>query len=297
MDVNVDFCDAASWDDEMPARLKWLRENDPMRWSEESGVWLVSKFEHVEFVSKNPKLFCSGQGVRPNIPVRQGLIDEDDPRHTQLRSLINRGFTPRMVGKLETAFRTIIDETLDEVAPRGECDFVHDVAVPLPLLLIAEMIGIRREDREAFHRWSDAMMAGDGNYHRPEIMQKSAEAFVAYSAYVTELIRCATDPSDELELLAREVGVDEHVLVTPDHVDRSAKVVARMRDQALTRSVRALGHFFRVDEFCGAQRNTILELLVRLAQLVAHRGLGGSLPIRVDRDQDRREKNRQRQHE
>ena len=64
-----------------------------------------------------------------------------------LPPLINRGFTPRMVAKLEQVFREITTAAIDAVAQKGECDFVTDIAVPLPLLLIAEMIGIRREDR------------------------------------------------------------------------------------------------------------------------------------------------------
>jgi cytochrome P450 family 142 subfamily A polypeptide 1 len=211
VNVDVDYADAASWDDEMPARMRWLRENDPVHWSEETGHWLIAKFEDVSFVSKNPELFCSGEGVRPNIPVKQGLIDEDDPRHTQLRTLINKGFTPRMVAKLEPVFAQIVDETLDAISGRGECDFVADVAVPVPLLLIADMIGIRRDDRESFHQWSDAMMASDGNYDKPEIMQKAGEAFVAYSTYITQVIedRRANPRDDLVSILvgAKDSGV------------------------------------------------------------------------------------------
>jgi cytochrome P450 family 142 subfamily A polypeptide 1 len=213
MTVDVDYAQSASWDDEMPARLLWLRENDPVHWSEKTGHWLISRFDDVSYVSKHPKLFCSGQGVRPNIPVRQSLIDEDDPRHTQLRTLINKGFTPRMVNKLEPVFQKIVDETLDEIADRGVCDFVRDVAVPLPLLLIADMLGIEREDRESFHQWSDAMMAGDGNFDDPEIMQKAGEAFVAYSTYITAVIEDRrVNPRDDLVSIlvgAQDSGVLE----------------------------------------------------------------------------------------
>ena len=92
-----------------------------------------------------------------------------------------------MVRKLEMAFREIVTESLDAIAKQGNCDFVEDVAVPLPLLVIAEMIGIRREDRMRFHEWSDAMIRGDGTKD-PAIMAKAGQAFVEYSAYVTEII-------------------------------------------------------------------------------------------------------------
>ena len=184
MDVDVAFLDAQSWDASMGARMRWLRENDPVRWSEKDGLWIVSTYEDVAYVSKNQPLFTSANGVRPGNPAKIGLVDEGEPRHTQLRNLINRGFTPRMVRKLEIAFRGIVTEAIDAIAPLGECDFVEDIAVPLPLLLIAEMIGIRKEDRDAFHRWSDAMIAGDGNLDKPEIIARAGAAFMEYSAYV-----------------------------------------------------------------------------------------------------------------
>jgi len=199
IDVNVDFLEAEAWDENMRDRMQWLRENDPVHWSERSRLWVVSKFEDVNYVSKNHPIFCSGGGVRPGSIVKLPLIDEDEPRHTQLRRLINRGFTPRMVRKLETTFRQIATETIDKVAPNGECDFVDDISVPMPLLLIAEMIGIRKEDRERFHRWSDDLIAGDGNRENPEIMRNSAQALREYADYLKEIFaERRKQPQDDL---------------------------------------------------------------------------------------------------
>ena len=89
---------------------------------------------------------------------------------------------------LEGVFRQITTDAIDAVADKGECDFVESIAVPLPLLLIAEMLGIRKEDRERFHQWSDFMIAGDGNMDKPEIMAKAAMAFVEYSTYLRDVI-------------------------------------------------------------------------------------------------------------
>jgi cytochrome P450 family 142 subfamily A polypeptide 1 len=211
MDVNVEYLSSRNWDAAMPERLRWLRENDPVHWSGKDGVWLITKFEDVAYVSKHQELFTSGQGVRPGGATRIGLIDEPEPRHAQLRALINKGFTPRMVKKLELVFREITTETLDNIAHRGECDFVEDIAVPLPLLLIAEMIGIRREDRERFHRWSDHMIAADGNLDDPAIVARAHAAFLEYSAYVTEIIEDRRQhPKDDLVSIltgAKDAGV------------------------------------------------------------------------------------------
>lgn len=199
IDVNVDFLDAQVWDEAMRDRMRWLRENDPVHWSERSRLWVITKFEDVSYVSKNPQIFCSGGGVRPGSAVKLPLIDEDEPRHTRLRRLINRGFTPRMVKKLEAAFREIATDTIDRIASSGECDFVDDIAVPMPILLIAEMIGIRREDRERFHRWSDDLIAGDGNRDHPEIMERAGRALREYGDYLKEIFEDRRrHPQDDL---------------------------------------------------------------------------------------------------
>jgi cytochrome P450 family 142 subfamily A polypeptide 1 len=196
--VNVAFLDPATWDASIHERMRWLRRNDPVHWSEKDGCWILSKYEDVALVSKDQDLFTSAFGVRLGNAPKIGLIDEAEPRHGKLRGLINKGFTPRMVKKLEIAFRAIVKESLDVIAKQGHCEFVEDVAVPLPLAVIAEMIGIRRQDRQRFHEWSDAMIRGDGAKD-PVIMGKAGQAFVAYSAYVTEIIEDRRrEPKDDL---------------------------------------------------------------------------------------------------
>jgi cytochrome P450 family 142 subfamily A polypeptide 1 len=187
LDIDVAYLGSENWDAHMTERLRWLREHEPVRWSQKDDLFLVTRYEDVAFVSKHQELFTSGFGVRPSNPAKIGLIDEAEPRHTQLRNLINRGFTPRMVRVLEAVFRDIVKESIDAVAARGECDFVREIAVPLPLKLIAEMIGIRREDYDRFHHWSDTMIAGDGTKD-PAVLQRAGLAFVEYSTYVRAII-------------------------------------------------------------------------------------------------------------
>jgi cytochrome P450 family 142 subfamily A polypeptide 1 len=116
-----------------------------------------------------------------------------------------------MVKKLEIAFREITTEAIDAIAGRGEADFVEEVAVPLPLSLIAEMIGIEKHDRKSFHQWSDAMIRGDGNQGDPAIMAAAGQAFVAYSAYVRNIIEDRrSNPQDDLVSIlvgAKDAGV------------------------------------------------------------------------------------------
>jgi cytochrome P450 family 142 subfamily A polypeptide 1 len=234
MQIDVDFLAPESWDASMHPRMRWLREHQPVFWSERSGVWVVTRFEDVAYVSKHSELFCSGQGTRPRSPMRLVLIDEDEPRHTQLRRLINRGFTPRMVARLEAVFRGIVDEAIDGVAGRGECDFVQAIAVPLPLLLIAEMIGIRREDRQCFHEWSDAMIAAEGQMHKTDVAARAGRAFAEYAAYLGELIedRRRAPRDDLLSILvgAKDEGILQEVdRSRPDVPDARARTEEEIR--------------------------------------------------------------------
>jgi cytochrome P450 family 142 subfamily A polypeptide 1 len=235
MEIDVDFGLAESFDEQMPERTRWLRENEPVFWSEKTGNFIITRFDDVVHVSKNADLFCSGEGVLPGrLNAKIGMIDEDEPRHGEMRSLINRGFTPRMVKQWEQLFQQITDETLDAIAHRGDCDFVEDIAVPLPLILIAEMIGIRKEDRQRFHQWSDAMIASQGNLDKPEIIAASGKAAVEYITYVTEVIESRRkEPKDDLISIlvrARDEGVLRHL--EPGDVDSVIEAATGHRDMS-----------------------------------------------------------------
>jgi len=163
---------------------RWLRENDPIYWDQKNLLWIVSKYDDIVYVSKNPETFCSRYGVTPDADLEISIITMDDPRHAELRSLINRAFTPRMVRTLEDRIREVVKESIDAVAERGSCDFVKDLAVPLPLLVIAEMIGIRKEDRKRFWEWSDTMILAAGQSDNPEISENANRAFGEYAEYL-----------------------------------------------------------------------------------------------------------------
>jgi cytochrome P450 family 142 subfamily A polypeptide 1 len=236
IDVDVEYLSSASWDERMPARLRWLRENDPIHWSQKDGLWLVTRFADVAWVSKRQEIFSSAAGVRPGNRVKIGLIDEGEPRHGQLRALINRGFTPRMVKQLERVFRRLTTRAIDAIAGRGECDFVASIAVPLPLWLIAALIGIREHDYDRFHAWSDAMIAADGNGHDPEIITRAGRAYLEYASYVTAIIEeRRRHPQDDLVSVltgAKDAGLlrhyDESAAVGPDaglHNDELIKLL------------------------------------------------------------------------
>ncbi len=96
--IDCDFVESKSWTgDQMSERMRWMRENDPVFWSEETGIWIISKYNDAEFVSKHQEIFTSEFGIRPGTGIIAGLIDDGEPRHGILRNKINRGFSPRMI--------------------------------------------------------------------------------------------------------------------------------------------------------------------------------------------------------
>lgn len=165
----------------------WLRNHAPLYWDQRHELWIVSKYKDVEYISRNPQLFCSRHGVMPDTDTPISMITMDDPRHTQLRSLISRGFQPRMVKTLENRIREVVAASIDAIAERGSCDFVRDLAVPLPMLVIAEMIGIRPEDRETFHHWSDTMILAASQNNNVAVMEKAVAAYAEYAEYLKDV--------------------------------------------------------------------------------------------------------------
>jgi cytochrome P450 family 142 subfamily A polypeptide 1 len=212
MKVDVNYLDSNTWvEQDMRERFRWLRENDPVYWSDQSDIWVITKYADVAYCSRHQEFFTSAEGVLAGNPFKLGLIDEGEPRHTQLRGLINKGFTPRMVAKLEDAFREITTEAIDAVASKGECDFVAAIAVPLPLRLIASMMGVRPEDYDTFHRWSDHMIGAEGRFDDPEAVAKAGQAYVEYATYISQVIEDRRrNPGDDLVSIltgAKDSGV------------------------------------------------------------------------------------------
>jgi cytochrome P450 family 142 subfamily A polypeptide 1 len=187
--VDLDFADVANWGQDLNERLYWLCENEPVYWSEKSDLWILTGYDACCEVSKNQEIFTSAQGIRPKQDTVIGFIDEAEPRHGILRKMINKGFTPRMVKQLEEKFRLITKEAIDQIASKGECDFVDDISAPLPIRLIAHMMGIREEDRDQFHAWSDDLIAADSQKGNVEVMARAGKAFVEFSQYVSEIIK------------------------------------------------------------------------------------------------------------
>ena len=143
--------------------LARLRADDPVHRGDD-GFWVLSRYEDIRELSRDPARFCSGKGALVNDPVRTGgmglrtpsILHMDPPEHAAFRSLLNRRFTPRALTGLAGVIREGACRLLEAVNPREEVDFVAELAAPFPLGVIADLLGIDDADREDFRRWSDA---------------------------------------------------------------------------------------------------------------------------------------------
>jgi cytochrome P450 len=188
-----------------------LRARAPVLHDPASDLWMLLDYESVHRALHEPETFSSRAAVRGGRPL-DWLIFFDPPRHAKLRALVLRAFTPRVVAGLEPRIRELAATLLDAVIERGEMDVAADFSVPLPLMVIAEMLGIPIADRPQFRRWSEVILdlaeSVAGSADAPRAASGYAAATVEMRAYVSALVaerRAA--PRDDLlgRLVAAEV--------------------------------------------------------------------------------------------
>jgi len=214
---DIDVLDPRFYDDPWEA-YRWLRANSPLWWDARNELWVVSRHEDVSHISRHQELYSAAQGVRPKVAAPMSLISMDDPEHTRQRRLINKGFTPRMVRQLADHIRDLSHQIIDEIAERGECDFVADFAVHVPLIVIAELMGVEPDQRHKLYPWSDAMMAGDGHMDPDDpVLVAAAEAGGEFAMMCIELIeaRRADGSTDDIIGILTQ-AYDDGALARPD---------------------------------------------------------------------------------
>ena len=175
-----------------------LRATSPVLRDSQSGLWMVFDYEGVKRVLADHEAFSSRSGPA------DWMIFVDPPRHTKLRALVSKAFTPRSIAGLEGRIREISRELLDRVVGLGEMDLALDYAVPLPMRVIGDMLGIPHEDRPRFVRWNDAIL--DMSYvfgADPAAASAAMAGFVQVTGEMGEylahlLARRRSEPTDDL---------------------------------------------------------------------------------------------------
>jgi cytochrome P450 len=193
-----------------------LRDEAPVGWSDQWQSWVVSRYEDVNLSlrdgnlsnEKRQELLFSDltEGERQSLsPLRhyfaqKDVIGSDPPDHTRMRALVQKAFTPKTVASLEGRIRDLTLGMLEEGRKAGRFDFVHELAHPLPVILIAELLGTPVKDRALFKRWSAEVLAfqGTGRTTCP-LATVSQTALVEMFDYITSMVEARrTEPKDDL---------------------------------------------------------------------------------------------------
>jgi len=161
----------------------WMRANAPVYYDEANDLWGVSTYAAVKQASIETETFSSAQGIRPKFGPLAMMIDFDAPEHVRRRRLVSEGFTPKRVRAMEDSLRVACDAIIDLVCEKGSCDFVRDIAAPLPIMVIGDMLGVAPSDREDLLRWSDDMLKSLGSPD-PTLLEGAANAFIEYTGYI-----------------------------------------------------------------------------------------------------------------
>ncbi len=138
---------------------EWMRQDAPLYWDDSTGIWGAASHELVSMMSREWHTFCSGKGSRPESSV-PSMINFDAPEHTKRRRLVGNGFTPRRVADHEPYLREKVTQLIDSVIDKGSCDIVADIATPLPMYMIGELMGLPEEDNDTLLHWSDIFATG-----------------------------------------------------------------------------------------------------------------------------------------
>jgi len=222
--AQIDLTDSANFVSGVPHEwFTYLRQHAPAHWHEEAdgpGFWAVTRHEDCVAVNRDAQRFSSAaKGTfiweMPESQLEQHrlmMVTMDPPLHTRYRRLVNKGFTPRMIGELEARIHVVADEIIDKVCEAGTADFVIDVAAELPLVVLAELLGVPTEDRAKMFDWSNRMVGReDAEYQQGHVRAEEAAALAAAElfGYAAELYAAKrARPGEDLMSVLAQVELD-----------------------------------------------------------------------------------------
>ncbi|OLO99280.1 cytochrome [Mycolicibacterium porcinum] len=200
---------------------RWMRANEPV-FRDRNGLAAATTYAAVIDAERNPELFSNAGGIRPDQPGMPYMIDMDDPAHVLRRKLVNSGFTRKRVMDKVPSIVNLCDTLIDAVCERGECDFVRDIAAPLPMAVIGDMLGVLPTEREMLLKWSDDLVCGLSSHLDETAINMLMETFAAYTAFTMEVIaKRRAEPTDDLfsilvnaEVEGQRMSDDEIVMET-----------------------------------------------------------------------------------
>jgi cholest-4-en-3-one 26-monooxygenase len=177
---------------------EWMRQEAPLYWDDSTGIWGAASHELVSMMSREWHTFCSSKGSRPESSV-PSMINFDAPEHTKRRRLVGNGFTPRRVADHEPYLREKVTQLIDSVIDKGSCDIVADIATPLPMYMIGELMGLPEEDNDTLLHWSDIFATGGGTIALADVQM----AVIGWNDYIMKKVneRRGKDGQDLVSLI------------------------------------------------------------------------------------------------
>ena len=277
--------------------FKTLRDESPFQFFKEvqiedspipagPGYRALTRHDDIWHVSRNPQLFCSGQGSNiGDLPVEineffGSMINMDDPKHFRLRSIVSKGFTPKEITALEESVRVRSRQVIDrmfERFPNRECDFVHEVAALMPLQIICDMMGIPESDEEMIFNWTNTILGvGDPEFvgSFEDLVRVGGEIFAYALALGEDRLK---NPRNDIasvmmsavvdgeRLTAQEFGSFFILLVVAGNETTRTAIAHGMRELTLNRDQREI--WFNDFE---THTKTAVEEIVRYATPVIH---------------------------
>lgn len=202
----------------------WMRAHEPVYRAD--GILGAASYEAVLAAERDPELFSNAGGIRPGVGPLPQMIDMDDPQHLQHRRLVNAGFTRKQVEAKTDRIREICDHLIDAACDKDEVDFVRDLAAPLPMAVVGDMLGVRPEERDTFLHWSDDLMNALGSNATPEELQAQANAYLAFNEFTLRTIaERRQNPTDDLTSILVHSEIDGHRLSDPDIVGETLLIL------------------------------------------------------------------------
>src|SRR5262249_6037345 len=203
-----------------------LRSSAPVLWAEPLKAWVLTRYDEVAAVLRDGARFSSDRlreaaerlgrpELEPMIRMRaDAMLNADAPKHTRLRSLVSKAFTPRAVEAMRPTIQELVDDYLDAAtASGGPFDLMRALAYPLPVTVIAAMLGVPPEDRERFKGWSDAVAAAASNVVAglgDDVLDRGATAYRELTDYFRGAVRrMRGGPGGDAGLLAAMAAAQE----------------------------------------------------------------------------------------
>ncbi|WP_322903577.1 cytochrome P450 [Paenibacillus sp. SGZ-1009] len=187
-----------------------MRQEAPVHYDEQRGSWDVFLYEDVHRVMSDYKSFSSQTRRDADGQQSDMLLMMDPPKHKKYRTIVNKAFTPKAVAAMEPRIAEITHELLDQIEPGETMDIIRDLSFPLPVIVIAELLGVREADRELFKSWSDTLVEGfSGKADSPQQLaaRKQQATRELYQYFMGVIEQRKVQPQHDLvsALLAAEV--------------------------------------------------------------------------------------------